>query len=492
MDDSAADRRRTLLRRTGGTGRRPDRDRWTGEPAAVYCRISHVADDDQTGVDRQERICRDVAERLGLAVAPDRVYVDNNRSAWHRTRRRAGWDALLAAARSGAVRHIVAYHPDRLMRQPRDLEELLAISDEGSITLHGQANRRDLSDPDDRFFLRIEVAHACRSSDDTSRRLKDAMVDRASEGLPHAGMRRYGYSKDGMTPDPAEADVVLEIFHRYLDGQTPGRIARDLNRRNVPTARGKKWYPATVLSVLDCAHLAGILVFRGQEVGRGAWPAIVDEGTWAEVRDRRALRAAAWRATARQEHFYLLRGLVTCRRCGARMTGDGGNSYLCSRRNRPDDTVCGRRVRAAKLEEFVAAAAVDLLTRLDVTGKEADALALTEAARAAVAADEAELAEIKAMWEAREIPASEYRAMRKTVADRVRKTRSGAVRRPAVEVLDGLAGPDAPARWAELAGAGEVERLNAVLRFLFAAVVIDESAPGVFDYARIGVEQNPL
>lgn len=48
------------------------------------------------------------------------------------------------------------------MRQPRDLEELLQIADDHDITLHGQANRRDLSDPDDRFFLRIEVAHACR------------------------------------------------------------------------------------------------------------------------------------------------------------------------------------------------------------------------------------------------------------------------------------------------------------------------------------------
>jgi DNA invertase Pin-like site-specific DNA recombinase len=53
---------------------------------------------------------------------------------------------------------------------------------EHDITLHGQANHRDLSDPDDRFFLRIEVAHVCRSSDDTSRRLRDALEDRAREG----------------------------------------------------------------------------------------------------------------------------------------------------------------------------------------------------------------------------------------------------------------------------------------------------------------------
>jgi site-specific DNA recombinase len=39
-----------------------------------------------------------------------------------------------------------------------------------------------------------------------------------------------------------------------------------------------------------------------------------------------------------------------------------------------------------------------------------------------------------------------------------------------------------------------VERLNAVLRFLFAAVIIDEHrAPrGTFDYSRIEIEPNPL
>jgi site-specific DNA recombinase len=39
-----------------------------------------------------------------------------------------------------------------------------------------------------------------------------------------------------------------------------------------------------------------------------------------------------------------------------------------------------------------------------------------------------------------------------------------------------------------------VERLNAVLRFLFAAVIIDEHRGpwGTFDYSRIDIEPNPL
>lgn len=39
-----------------------------------------------------------------------------------------------------------------------------------------------------------------------------------------------------------------------------------------------------------------------------------------------------------------------------------------------------------------------------------------------------------------------------------------------------------------------MERLNAVLRFLFAAVIIDEhrGKRGSFDYSRIEIEPNPL
>ena len=64
--------------------------------------------------------------------------MDNNRSAWQRSRSRPGWDALLEVIRAGRVRHVIVCHPDRLMRQPRDLEELPALSEEHDITLHGQ------------------------------------------------------------------------------------------------------------------------------------------------------------------------------------------------------------------------------------------------------------------------------------------------------------------------------------------------------------------
>ncbi|WP_240799051.1 recombinase family protein [Streptomyces sp. A0958] len=244
-----------------------------------------------------------------------------SRSAWRRNRKRPGWDQLLECARRREFRHIIAYHPDRLMRQPRDLEELLQVSDEQEIVLHGEANRRNLSDPNDRFILRIEVAHTCRSSDDTSRRLKSALAERAETGMPLSGKRRFGYEPDGMTIREDEAEIVREVFDRYLKGQSPVAIALVLHKRGIRTVYGKEWTQGTVRALLDSRHVADIRMHQGEEVGAGKWPAIIDAGTWAEVRARREYRSAIHQTNLELRRFYLLRGLVMCKRCGTLMSG---------------------------------------------------------------------------------------------------------------------------------------------------------------------------
>lgn len=137
---------------------------------------------------------------------------------------------------------------------------------------------------------------------------------------------------------------------------------------------------------------------------------------------------------------------------------------------------------------------MELLTHLDVTGTPTAAISLSAADEAAISDDEQELAELKDMWNQREISTREYRQMRKTVEDRITTLQRKTIVRPTVEVLAGLVGPDARACWDQLAAQGQWQRLNAVLRFLFAAVIIDEhrGKSGTFDYSRIDIEPNPL
>ena len=85
---------------------------------AVYCRKSMKGDKQEITVNRQKRLALADCEKLGLIVDPKNIFIDNGASAWRRNRKRPGWDALMAAARRGEIRHIVCYHEDRALRQP--------------------------------------------------------------------------------------------------------------------------------------------------------------------------------------------------------------------------------------------------------------------------------------------------------------------------------------------------------------------------------------
>ncbi|TCJ35908.1 recombinase family protein [Parafrankia sp. BMG5.11] len=489
-------RARLRARRAGGGNGEDRRRPWAGEPAAIYCRISHIRDDDQTGVDRQREIAREVADRLGLVVSPDHVFIDPNRSAWQRNRKRPGWDRLLDIARKRKIRHVIAYHPDRLMRQPRDLEELLTIADDHNITLHGQANRRDLSDPDDRFFLRIEVAHACRSSDDASRRIKDARLEEASEGKPRYGGRRtYGYDGTGMQIVPKEALLIKVIFRLFLAGMSPYKIA-DVLCQHGRTRKGTPWIPASVRDVLKNPYLAGLRKFHGEIIGEGQWPAIISRGVWEEAQERLSYRAAHF--TVRAENFYLLRGLIMCDRCTVRMAGTGrGRYYVCTRQQlaASNSRHCVRRISAKAVEEFASDAAVGWLEKLNVSGTPAIASGLPAPNQERLDELRNDLEELREGWKKGEFSAREYREDRKVITDQIRELeKRSSAPRPTVEILAGLTGPNARAAWDRMAENGEKERMNAVLRFLFDAVIIGESTTpiGTFDYGRIRVVENKL
>lgn len=466
-----------------------------------------MKDDDQTGVDRQERICREMAARLGLRVDPAHVFIDNHRSAWRRNRKRPGWDQMLAEIRAGKVRHVLCYHPDRLMRQPWDLEELLGLADVHRLMLHGQANRRDLSNSDDRYMLRIEVAHACKSSDDTSRRVKLAQEEAAAAGRAHGGRRTYGYSQGAVLIEH-EAEIVREVFRAYLNGKALGAIADDLNARGVPSATGLAWHPTRVRGLIDSPFHAGLRVFRGEiqrdpttgDYLKGTWTPCVSVGQWTEAQRLRQAQSRKFYDERRPARVYLLRGLVMCGTCGRSMTGsvsDGYATYRCVQRTGSRPEACRRRICADRLEIYAQDVAVELLTKLSVDelaraagGPDASAAqARRDADQAEIAEDEQRLAELKAEWIAKEITTAEYKEMSAPVKARLAKAQRATVVRP-LTALEGITtGPGAAAAWQDLS----IERKAAVLRFLFAAIRINTGRPGRgFDYDRIDIEQNPL
>src|SRR5579859_2137385 len=102
-------------------------------PAAIYVRISDDPELSRLGVQRQERECRELAARLGWPIG--RVYEDDDRSAFKANVKRRAYLDLLADMRSGKVRRLIAWHSDRIHRQPAELVEFIKVADAAKVAI---------------------------------------------------------------------------------------------------------------------------------------------------------------------------------------------------------------------------------------------------------------------------------------------------------------------------------------------------------------------
>jgi site-specific DNA recombinase len=282
--------------------------------AGIYCRMSLARFGDTTKVEDQERLCRELCARLKWDVT--QVYCDNNASAWQRNRKRPGWDAMLADVDAGKIAGIAIYHGDRLVRQPFDLEQLLIRAEGKGVKLASPTGTRDLSNGDDLFILRIEVAAACRSSYDTSRR-KQLQYERwRREGKVRGGGRggrAYGFTSDGTTRVKPEVKVIRELATRILAGEPTGALVRELNERGLVTTAGSTWTHQTLRKMLRRPRYAGLMP---DGKSRAAWKPVLDRRTWEAVTAVLDTKTAGF-GYATSARRYLLSGIAVCGACGS-------------------------------------------------------------------------------------------------------------------------------------------------------------------------------
>nr|WP_248297602.1 recombinase family protein [Streptomyces sp. S1D4-11] len=80
------------------------------------------------GVKRQEDDCRRLAASLGWKVVE--VHVDNDVTAADRRNKRKDYIRMQEDVQSGHIDAVISWHPDRLYRQPAELEDLIIIVEE--------------------------------------------------------------------------------------------------------------------------------------------------------------------------------------------------------------------------------------------------------------------------------------------------------------------------------------------------------------------------
>jgi site-specific DNA recombinase len=305
---------------------------------ATYCRISDDREGKALGVQRQREDCEALVASRGWTLAAR--YVDNDLSAYS-GKPRPGYAQLLDAVRGGLIDGIVAWHPDRLHRSPRELEDFLGVVEQHGVQVETvRAGKWELSTPSGRMTARILGSVARGESEHKSDRVRRALEQRAEMGRAH-GRVAYGWTRtvlpDGSkaeTVNEAEAAIVRDLVERIVRGESLRGIVADLNARGVPSPSGKPWAKNLLRHVVLRERNVGLRVHRGEVVGQGDWPPILDRGLWEQV--RAVLSDPSRKTSTSSAAVHLLSGIARCGVCGGPMRASLNRtvpSYKCADRS---------------------------------------------------------------------------------------------------------------------------------------------------------------
>lgn len=157
--------------------------------------------------------------------------------------------------------------------------------------------------------------------------------------------------KDGQFRENDKANIVRSIFQDYINGETFGSIAKELNTSKIkPLGPAKSWQAQTVKQILQSRNVIG--EYRGMS---DYFPSIITKEDFAKVQGLIEItKVGKGRRTLDRTNF--LRGLIFCSECGKPLCVHSGGSrstiayFRCSG---PRIGTCNatRMVRQSLLEE---------------------------------------------------------------------------------------------------------------------------------------------
>ncbi|WP_333767724.1 recombinase family protein [Streptomyces sp. IBSBF 2435] len=380
----------------------------------IYCRISDDREGKRWGVDRQEKVCRERADRNGWEVIA--VLIENDVSAYSGAAR-PKYQQLLDMLGTGEANAVLALSGKRLQRNWRDAFAFLDLAEERDIAIDTiKAGAFNLNTAEGRGQARRAAVDAQEESEEIGERVRDAKLDNVREGTYRGGPRPFGYEDGGMVvrsllcpgcgatdgfasdracgacgaaavnTEGSEAWRIEQAMDALIAGDSLRSICRtwDAQGVRVPPRRYRQadgtrgepetrvWGPVALGRTLLRARNAGLIETRGEVVGQAAWPALVSEEKWRAVTDllKNPGRRTNLHGTARK---HLGSGLYKCW-CGEplvfALTGVGGRKRVGpeGRTYRPAYR-CGTGRHATRdmvaLDDFVEQIAIRRLSRAD-------------------------------------------------------------------------------------------------------------------------------
>jgi DNA invertase Pin-like site-specific DNA recombinase len=247
-------------------------------------------------------------------------------------------DELLGDLESGRANAVIAEDLDRVVRDPRDLEDFIDVmqacngnarSLSGSLTFTNGGTDAEID------MARMMVTMANKQSRDTARRVREGRERNWGESY-QGGRRPFGYVPDTDSEHlkrkllivPDESALIVKWADEILNrGVSVKAILREIHQNGIPSASGGKWNGRTLKQVLTKPTVAGFAAhtskIKDEATGQTrtvttlkpaeAWDAILDEDTWKKLCEK--LNNPPADLNRGNEPKNLLTGIATCGIC---------------------------------------------------------------------------------------------------------------------------------------------------------------------------------
>ena len=232
---------------------------------AAYARVSTDSDEQFTSYEAQIDYYTQYIQR-NQEWTFVKVYTDEGISGTN-TKHRAGFNEMIEDALAGKIDLIVTKSVSRFARNTVDSLVTIRKLKEKGVQVYFEKENIYTFDGKGELLLTIMSSLAQEESRSISENVTWGQRKRFADGkvnLPYKQFLGYRKGADGF-PEvvPEEAVIVRRIYTRFMEGLTPGAIAKELTADGIPTpSRKQRWQTSTVESILQNEKYKGAALLQ--------------------------------------------------------------------------------------------------------------------------------------------------------------------------------------------------------------------------------------
>lgn len=229
---------------------------------AAYCRVSTNSDAQLESLETQKSHYESYI-RLRSDWTFAGIYYDEGITGTKKEKR-PELMRMISDCEAGKIDLIVTKSISRFSRNTTDCLELVRKLLDLHVPIYFEKENINTGTMESELLLSLLSSMAENESVSIAENSKWSIKKRFESGTFKISYPPYGYEWDGkqMIVNEEEAAVVKEIFSAVLSGKSCTAIAKDLNKRAVPSKRSSKWNDTTIRNMIANEKYTGDCIFQ--------------------------------------------------------------------------------------------------------------------------------------------------------------------------------------------------------------------------------------